>query len=265
VGALVIGPRVIPVLQIDEGGWLVKTRQYRSPRYLGDPINAVKIFNEKQVDELVVVDIAASRSHRDPAYDILADIASEAFMPVAYGGGLRSVDQARRVVNLGIEKVIVNSALFTEPAAVEKMAAELGSQSVVASIDVRRGADGALVALSDSGTRPQQGSIEDVARRAVALGAGEIILSSVDREGTREGYDLEAIRLVADAVRVPLVALGGSGALEDFAAAIAAGADAVAAGSQFVFYGRRDAVLITYPEPQAVAALAGADGGPSTP
>ncbi|WP_200838951.1 MULTISPECIES: HisA/HisF-related TIM barrel protein [Microbacterium] len=255
MGTLVIAPRVIPVLQIDDGGWLVKTRQYRSPRYLGDPINAVKIFNEKQVDELVVVDIAASRSRRDPAYDVLTDIASEAFMPVAYGGGLRSVDQARRVVNLGIEKVIVNSALFTAPEAVEAMAAALGSQSVVASIDVRRGVDGELVTTSASGTRREPENVGDVARRAVGLGAGEIILSAVDREGTREGYDLEAIRLVAEVVPVPLVALGGSGSFEDFVAAILAGADAVAAGSQFVFYGRRDAVLITYPEPSEVAAL----------
>lgn len=250
-----IAPRVIPVLQIDDGGWLVKTRQYRSPRYLGDPINAVKIFNEKQVDELVVVDIAASRTRRDPAHEILADIASEAFMPVAYGGGLSSVDQARRVINLGIEKVIVNSALFTAPEAVEAMAAALGSQSVVASIDVRRDADGKLVTTSGSGRQSHPGAIGEVARRAVGLGAGEIILSAVDREGMREGYDLEAIRLVAEAVRVPLVALGGSGAFEDFEAAISAGADAVAAGSQFVFYGRRDAVLITYPEPSTVAAL----------
>lgn len=256
-----IGPRVIPVLQIDEGGWLVKTRQYRSPRYLGDPINAVKIFNEKQVDELVVVDIAASRSHRDPAYDVLADIASEAFMPVAYGGGLRFVDQARRVVNLGIEKVIVNSALFTAPAAVEKMAAELGSQSVVASIDVRRGADGALVTTSGSGTRDEPETADAAALRAVSMGAGEILVSATDREGLRGGYDLDAIRAVASAVRVPVIALGGADGIDDFADALRAGASAVAAGSQFVFYGRREAVLITYPDPGVVASLVGLSAG----
>lgn len=256
-----IGPRVIPVLQIDEGGWLVKTRQYRSPRYLGDPINAVKIFNEKQVDEIVVVDIAASRSHHDPAYNVLADIASEAFMPVAYGGGLRSVEQARRVVNLGIEKVIVNSALFTEPAAVEMMAAELGSQSVVASIDVRRAADGALVTTSASGTQDEEEAVDVLARRAVSMGVGEILVSATDREGKREGYDLDAIRAVSSSVRVPVIALGGADSIQDFADALGAGASAVAAGSQFVFYGRREAVLITYPDPAAVAALAGLGAG----
>ena len=250
------GPRVIPVLQIDEGGWLVKTRQYQSPRYLGDPINAVKIFNEKQVDELVVIDIAASRSQREPAYPLLADIASEAFMPVAYGGGLRTADQARQVVGLGIEKVIVNSALFDGRGAVEQMSAELGSQSVVASIDVRRNADGQLVAVSGSGTRTEAEAVEEVARRAVASGAGEIIVSATDREGLRTGYDLEAIRAVASAVRVPVIALGGAGDIDDFAAALRAGASAVAAGSQFVFYGRRDAVLITYPQPDVVTSLA---------
>lgn len=254
-----IGPRVIPVLQIDEGGWLVKTRQYRSPRYLGDPINAVKIFNEKQVDELVVVDIAASRSLSDPAYDILADIASEAFMPVAYGGGLRTVDQARRVVGLGIEKVIVNSALFAAPAAVESMAAELGSQSVVASIDFRRRHDGTLVAVAASGGRDENEQVDDLARRAVELGVGEIIVSAIDREGVRNGYDLEALRLVAGSVRVPVIALGGASDVDDFVAALGAGASAVAAGSQFVFYGRRDAVLITYPQPEVIVSLGSID------
>lgn len=256
-----IGPRVVPVLQIDEHGWLVKTRQYRSPQYLGDPINAVKIFNEKRVDELVVIDIAASRSGREPAYDVLADIASEAFMPVAYGGGLRSVDQAGRVVNLGIEKVIINSVLFTDPAAVEMMAAELGSQSVVASIDVRRGTNGALVTTSSSATRDEPERADALAVRAVSMGAGEILVSATDREGTRHGYDLDAIRVVSSAVRVPVIALGGAAGIEDFADGLTAGASAVAAGSQFVFYGRREAVLITYPEPDVIASLAGLSAG----
>lgn len=251
-----IGPRVIPVLQIDEGGWLVKTTRYQSPRYLGDPINAVKIFNEKQVDELVVIDLAASRARREPAYDLLSDIASEAFMPVAYGGGVRTPAQARAIVGLGMEKVIVNSALFREPNAVTAMASDLGSQSVVASLDIRRAQDGTLIALSDSGARTESDDIETLARRVVELGVGEIIVSSVDREGTRSGYDLDALRLVSNAVRVPVIALGGAAGDSHFAEAIAAGASAVAAGSRFVFYGRRDAVLITYPEPETIIALA---------
>lgn len=252
-----IGPRVIPVLQIDEGGWLVKTRGYQSPRYLGDPINAVKIFNEKQVDELVVIDIAASRSRREPAYDLLSDIASEAFMPVAYGGGIRTARQAREAVNLGIEKVIVNSALFDAPDAVADMAAQLGSQSVVASVDVRRAKDGSLLAVSNSATRQESEAVTAIARRAVELGVGEIIVSATDREGGRSGYDLDAIEAVAKSVRVPVIALGGSSNVQDFFDALKAGASAVAAGSQFVFYGKLDAVLITYPQPDVLRSLVG--------
>lgn len=250
-----IAPRVIPVLQIDRDGWLVKTKGYRSPRYLGDPINAVKIFNEKQVDELVVVDIDASRSGTAPSYDLLEDIASEAFMPVAYGGGVRSLDNARRVIDLGIEKVVVNSCLATHPQNVERIAAELGSQSVIASVDIRRHPDGTPYATYASATKDTGLRAEVFTRRAVNMGVGEILASFVDREGLGTGYDLDALRRITGAVNVPVIAYGGARSMEHFREGLAHGASAVAAGSKFVFYGRNDAVLITYPEPEAIAML----------
>lgn len=250
-----ITPRVIPVLQIDRYGWLVKTKGYRSPRYLGDPINAVKIFNEKLVDELVVVDIDASRLGTEPSYDLLEDIASEAFMPVAYGGGVRSLDNARRVIDLGIEKVVVNSCLVTNPHAIERIATELGSQSVIASVDIRRHRNGIPSATYASGTRDTGLKAEAFAKRAVDMGVGEILASFVDREGLGTGYDLDALRRITQAVNVPVIACGGAKSMEHFTEGLAHGASAVAAGSKFVFYGRNDAVLITYPESEAIAML----------
>ena len=248
-----IGPRVIPVLQIDSEGWLVKTTGYRSPRYLGDPINAVKIFNEKQVDELIIVDIDATRSGAEPAYALIEEIASEAFMPVAYGGGIQTLDQARRTISLGVEKVVMNTALFTAPEVVATIAAELGSQSVVASLDVRRDRSGILRTVYASATKESEESPEDAASRAVQLGVGEIVVSSIDREGSGIGYDLDAITRIASGVSVPVVSLGGAANVADFEMALSAGASAVAAGSRFVFFGRWNAVLITYPNPGEIA------------
>lgn len=250
-----IAPRVIPVLQIDHDGWLVKTQRYSSPRYLGDPINAVKIFNEKQVDELVVVDIDASRHGSAPSYSLLEDIASEAFMPVAYGGGVQSVDSAKRVIDLGIEKVILNTCLLTNPQAAERMAHELGSQSVTASVDVRRRPDGTPYATYASGTKDTGLSPEAFAKRVVDMGAGEIFASFVDREGSGSGYDLEALHSIAGAVTVPVIAHGGARSMQHFAEGLDQGASAVAAGSKFVFYGRKDAVLISYLAPEAIMTL----------
>lgn len=250
-----ITPRVIPILQIDRYGWLVKTKGYRSPRYLGDPINAVKIFNEKLVDELVVVDIDASRLGTEPPYELLEDIASEAFMPVAYGGGVRSLDNARKVIDLGIEKVVVNSCLVTNPHTIERVATELGSQSVIASIDIRRRPDGSQYATYASGTKDTGLRAEVLAKRAVEMGVGEVLASFVDREGSGTGYDLDALKRITENVNVPVIASGGAKSMSHFTEGLIHGASAVAAGSKFVFYGRNDAVLITYPEPEAIAVL----------
>lgn len=248
--------RVIPCLLLRNAG-LVKTVRFGDAKYVGDPINAVKIFNEKEVDELVMFDIEASKRGAAPNYDLLADIASECFMPVCYGGGVNSVDQALRIVQLGIEKIAVNAAAISNPGLVAELSDVLGAQSVVAGIDVKSdwlGRPRVYDAQSGKLTnRTPEAWAEDLAQ----AGAGEIFLNSVDHDGTQEGYDLNVIGKVSKAVSVPVIACGGAGRTEDFSAAIAAGASAVAAGSLFVFQGRHRAVLISYPPYKELEKLLG--------
>jgi cyclase len=253
---MTLPPRVIPVLQLSDG-YLVKTTKFAKPRYVGDPINAVKIFNDKEVDELMLVGIDVTRRNASPDFDLLESVASEAFMPVSYGGGLRTLDDALRVLEIGIEKVVLNTALRTHPDAVSEMVRVAGSQSVVASVDARRSLFGGLNTFIRSGNTQVGISPASMARQAQALGVGEVVVSSIDREGSRSGYDVELIREVAEAVTVPVVALGGAGTPGDFERALDAGASAVAAGSMFVFHGKHQAVLITYPSPEQVLSLAG--------
>lgn len=241
-------PRIIPCLLLRNGG-LVKTTRFASPRYLGDPINAVRIFNEKEVDELVLLDITATAEGRGPSYQTLTDIASECFMPVAYGGGLRTLDQIERVLKLGVEKVCINSAAVENPDFVAQSAAVFGSQSIVVSIDVKRTLLGTYKAYTRSGSRCTRLDPIEAARRAYQLGAGEIFLNSIDRDGTMKGYDLKLVKDISGAVSIPVVACGGAGRIEDFQVAIDAGATAVAAGSLFVYHGKRRAVLINFPAP----------------
>lgn len=240
--------RVIPCLLLRNGG-LVKTRGFADPKYVGDPINAVKIFNEKEVDEIVFLDISATPAGRAPSFELIHDIATEAFMPFAYGGGVTSVEEVGRLVALGAEKVILNSAAVGRPELVREAAEVVGSQSLVVSIDVRRSMLGRYEVVTHGGTRRTGLDPAAWARRVEELGAGEILVNSVDRDGCMNGYDLTLLRRVTEAVRVPVVACGGAGSLADFNAAVTAGgASAVAAGSLFVFHGKHRAVLITYPE-----------------
>ena len=239
-------PRVIPVLLLEDGG-VVKTVQFKDPRYVGDPINIVRIFNDKQVDELVVLDIQASRRSHAPDVDAVADMAAEAFMPIAYGGGVRDVATATTLIQAGVEKVIVNTAAVEDRHAVAEIADRLGSSTLVASVDARKRGDGGYEVVTHGGTVPTGLAVEDHMRNLVDAGAGEILLTSVDRDGTMAGYDLDLIRSVAKLVPTPVVAAGGAGSLADLGAAIAAGASAAAAGSMFVFHGKYRAVLITYP------------------
>jgi cyclase len=247
-------PRVIPVLLLSGGG-LVKTIQFGSPRYVGDPINAVRIFNDKQADEIVLLDIDATRRGRGPDEAAIEEIAGEAFMPVAYGGGVRDVSTATRLIQLGVEKVVVNAAAVERPEDIAAIADRLGSSTLVVGIDaLRRTNDWEVV--SHSGTRPTGLDVRAHAQAMARLGAGELFLNSIDRDGTMEGYDLDLIRSVSSAVDIPVVACGGAGKLDDLArAAITAGATAAAAGSLFVFHGRHRAVLITYPSYEARWAL----------
>jgi cyclase len=241
-----IRPRVIPSLLL-RGGGLVKTRGFKAPVYVGDPINTVRIFNDKGVDELVLLDISATPEGRGPLFDLLSAIASEAFMPLAYGGGIRIVDDARKILTLGFEKVVINTAALESPHFIRELSELTGSQSVVVSIDVRRKLLGRYEVYG-SGGRKATGL--DPVRHATAMqkmGAGEILLNSIDCDGKMEGYDLELIRNVATAVDIPVIACGGAGSLADLSAALQSGADAVSAGSLFVFHGRHRAVLISYP------------------
>jgi cyclase len=248
-------PRVIPCLLLNNGG-LVKTTKFRDPGYVGDPINAMRIFNEKEVDEIAVLDISATPNKRGPDLDVLRDIVEEAFMPVAYGGGIRSVDEAASILAVGIEKVVINTCAMLDPDLIPAMSRRFGSQSVVVAIDVRKKMFGGYDAVIECGRRGLGQDPVIVARRMRDAGAGEILLNAIDRDGTREGYDLKLIAAVSAAVDVPVIACGGAGQISDFSAATEAGAAAVAAGSFFVHHGPRRAVLISYPTAQDLAKIA---------
>jgi len=247
-------PRVIPTLLL-QGDCLYKTVRFRRPTYVGDAINAVRIFNEKEVDELVFLDIRATASDSGPRMDVLQDIAGECFMPLAYGGGIRTLEQAAAILKAGAEKIIICSALSTAPDVVREAAAEFGSQAVVAAIDYKRGWFGRPSVFSHSGTRRCGADPVEYARRTEDLGVGEILLTSIDHDGRQCGYDLDMIRAVSDAVDIPVIASGGAASLADLGSAIEIGASAVAAGSLFVFHGKHRAVLITYPDRAELEAL----------
>jgi cyclase len=238
--------RVIPCLLLRNGG-LVKTVKFHDAKYVGDPINAVRIFNDKEVDELVFLDIAATPSGRGPNFELLADIASEAFMPFGYGGGVTTIDQVKRLFSLGVEKVVFNTAASTTPELISEAASLAGSSSVVVSIDVRRSWLGKYTVAVKGGREDIGRDPVDYAQSVERLGAGEVLLNAIHRDGTMEGYDLELVRRVAAAVSVPVVAVGGAGRPDHLREAIDVGAAAAGAGSLFVFHGRHRAVLITYP------------------
>lgn len=239
--------RVIPCLLL-QGEGLVKTTRFKDPTYVGDPINAIRIFNEKEVDELVFLDIAASRNDQGPALTAIREFATECFMPVAYGGGIRSLSDAREVLALGIEKIVINTMALRRPQLVTEIAREFGSQAVVVSIDARKKLLGGYEVMGAGGTQKTGFTPAEHARSMSELGVGEILINSIERDGTQAGYDLDLVRSVADAVPVPVIACGGAGTLAHFAEAVSEGhASAVAAGSMFVFHGRHRAVLISYP------------------
>lgn len=240
-------PRAIPALLLDEGR-LVKTTKFRDPRYVGDPINAVRIFNDKEVDEVVFLDISATRLGREPDFDLLKAIASEAFMPFAYGGGISSIGQVKRLLSIGIEKVILNTAAGRNPQFVAQVADVVGSSGVVVAIDVKRTVLGRTTVNVLNGREVVSRDPVQYARQMEALGAGELLLQSVDREGTGVGLDTDLVAAVVNQVTLPVIASGGVGELRHFKAAFEAGASAVAAGSFFVFKGKHKAVLITYPD-----------------
>lgn len=248
--------RVIPCLLLSQSrGGLVKTHKFAKPKYVGDPINAVKIFNEKEVDELMVLDIDATREGRGPDFALIEDLASECFMPLCYGGGIRNADDARTLFSIGVEKVSLQSALVANPGLVRDIADRAGEQAVVVSIDVKKNWLGKLQLHSAAGVKPPFADWREAVRAAEAAGAGEILLNAVDKDGTLSGPDLELIREASAIASIPLIATGGISSLGDMKAATDAGASAVAAGAYFVFQGPHRAVLITYPRYEELRAL----------
>lgn len=248
-------PRVIPCLLLSRHG-LVKTVRFKSPQYIGDPINAIKILNEKRVDELILIDITAGRERGEPNYTLLEQIANECYMPLCYGGGVTSLVQAKRIVNLGVEKISINHAAIKTPELVGELVADLGSSSVIVSLDVKRNWRGQYRIFDSWRRRLTHLDPFEHASRLVSMGAGEVFVNDVDRDGTQQGYDLELIKRFTRTMDVPVVACGGAWEKAHLRAVVKnAGASAAAAGSMFVYYGRHKAVLIQYPEPAELDAL----------
>ncbi len=246
-------PRIIPCLLVHKGG-LVKTQQFKAPKYVGDPINAVKIFNEKESDELMVVDIDAAVNKVEPNYALIAKLAAECRMPLCYGGGVTSAEQASRIIDLGVEKVSVSSAAVADPSLLTRMADAIGRQSVVAVLDVRKKtglfSKGYELCTHNAKTAHKLDPVT-FAKQLQQAGAGEIVINSVDRDGEMTGYDVEMAKQMRAELKVPLTILGGAGSLEHVGDLLSScGVIGAAAGSLFVFKGQYRAVLINYPTPQ---------------
>jgi cyclase len=243
----VLRTRVIPCLLL-KGQGLVKTVKFKNPKYVGDPVNAVKIFNDKEVDELIFLDIEATAEGRRPPIKLISEIASECFMPLSYGGGLRDLEDIKTIFNLGVEKVIINSYAIENPSFVNEASRLYGSQSIVVAVDVKKKSKDKYEVLSRSGNKKTGLDPVEHVMRMERLGAGEIFLNSIDRDGTMQGYDIELIKRITETVSIPVIVCGGAGKIEDFVDAVKkGGASAVAAGSLFVFHGKYRAVLISYP------------------
>jgi cyclase len=241
-------PRIIPCLLVRNNG-LVKTVRFGNPKYVGDPINAVRIFNEKEVDELMVLDIDASAQGREPDFALIRNLAAECRMPLCYGGGVTTVAQVERIVSLGAEKVAISASALARPELVAELAQAVGSQSIVVVVDVRKSAvPGGYEVCTHNGSRPTGRNPVDFARQVEHLGAGEIVINGIDNDGVMKGYDLPLVRAVHDAVSLPITVLGGAGSLKDIGELIGTfGIIGAAAGSLFVFKGVYRAVLINYP------------------
>jgi len=242
-----IQPRIIPVLLLKNNG-LYKTTKFKDPKYIGDPINAIKIFNEKEVDEMVFLDIVASREAKEPNFEMLKDIASECFMPLCYGGGISSVEMIREILNIGVEKVSINSQAVRNPNLINKAANFFGSSTIVVSIDVKKNFFGKYEVFINDGKEKTSLNPVDWAKEVESRGAGELMINSIDKDGTMSGYDFNLIKSITSEVNIPVIAVGGAASTNDFVKIVKESeASAAAAGSYFVFQGKHRAVLITYP------------------
>jgi len=248
-------PRIIPCLLLKEKA-LVKTIQFKEPRYIGDPINAVRIFNDKEADELIFLDIMASRGggflglrRQAPiAFELIAKISRECMMPLSYGGGITTTEEIKKLFTIGVEKVIINTQAIEKPEFIREASEIYGNQSIIVSIDAKKNPLGKYDVCIRGGTISMGKDPEQFARDMEAMGAGELMINSIDQDGMMTGYDIELIKTISDAVSVPVIACGGAGRIEDLFDAYENGhASAMAVGSMFVFHGRKRAVLINYP------------------
>jgi cyclase len=240
--------RIIPVLLL-KGRGLYKSIKFRDLTYIGDPINAVRIFNDKAADELIILDIGSDRQEQGPNFELIEDIVSEAFVPVCYGGGVSQLNQIERLFRIGVEKVAINSAATGSLGLISQAASIFGNQSIIVGIDIKKTLFGRLERYVNSGFLKTDDDLFDFARRAEQSGAGEIFLNSIDRDGTMQGYDVQVVNKLSMSVGIPIIACGGAGSLQDMRQVITdGGASSAAAGSIFVFHGKHRAVLITYPD-----------------
>ena len=241
-------PRVIPVLLL-QGNILVKSQAFKNHKYIGDPINAVRIFNDLRADELVFLDINASSENRLIDSEFVTQVGEEANMPFSVGGGIRSLEDIRTLINAGAERVIINSAAISRPSFIREAADEFGSSTITVCIDVKKKLFGGQVVWTNNGKKATSLDPVSYAKEVEALGAGEIIIQSIDKDGAMTGYDLALIRRISEAVKIPVTALGGAGSMDDLDKAHTEGkANGLAAGSLFVFHGKNRGVLITYPK-----------------
>jgi cyclase len=242
--------RVIPVLLLKNTG-LYKTIKFKEPRYIGDPMNAVKLFNDKEVDELIFLDITATKEKKVPNYEAISEVASECFMPFSYGGGIDSMEKMSLLFSIGVEKVVLNTILHSNLNLVKEAADRYGSQSIVASIDVKKSLFGKYEVFTHSGTINTKKDPIQFAIEMENAGVGEIIINSIDRDGVMKGYDIDLIKNITSKLDVPLIACGGAGTIDDLSKAVKEGhASAVGAGSMFIYHGKHNAVLINYPNQQ---------------
>ena len=244
--------RIIPFLLLQNKG-LVKSIKFKNYTYVGDPINAVKIFNEKEVDELIFLDISATKDKKEPDYELIKNISEECFMPLCYGGGINSIEQIRKITKLGVEKVSINSFAAQTPDFIKKASEIFGSSTIVVSIDVKKNIFGKQTVYSISGSKNTGIEPVEYAILMEKMGAGELMITSIDKDGTQSGYDFDLIKRVSESVSIPVIASGGAGTIQHFREAIhTSNAMAVAAGSMFVFHGNRRAVLISYPSQKEI-------------
>lgn len=237
--------RIIPTLLLKDKG-LVKTVNFKNPRYIGDPINVVRIFNEKEADEIAILDIQANKNDTEPDYNFIKDIVSEAFMPVGYGGGVKNLNQIEKLFEIGVEKVILNTVCYENPSIIEESSNKFGSQSIVVCIDIQKNLFGRYNLFSHSGKKKQKELLFEYIKKVENLGAGEIIINSIDRDGSMAGYNLEILNKINKKTKLPVIALGGAGSKDHLIEAINEGVSGVAAGSLFIYQGVHKAILISY-------------------